>query len=64
MADSNLNIDQKFLDSLVCNTCGSKGARVERTTLQDIAEFCEYDIVEEEWEIVVCSNCGSQDVEE
>jgi|TARA_B110000211_G_C14054511_1_gene542710 DNA-directed RNA polymerase subunit RPC12/RpoP len=64
MPDTSLNISQKQLDSMVCNTCGSKGAVIEITTIFDWANIDEFNSMDDEWEIIVCPNCGSQDVEE
>ena len=49
---------------MVCNTCDFKGARIERTADFDWANITEWNYSDDEWEIIVCSKCGSQDVEE
>ena len=64
MPDNYLNISKEQLDSMVCNTCGFKGARIERTADFDWANITEWNYCDDEWEIIVCSKCGSQDVEE
>jgi|TARA_B110000046_G_scaffold178626_1_gene206698 Zn finger protein HypA/HybF involved in hydrogenase expression len=64
MPDTSLNISQKQLDSMSCHTCGSKGVRIEKTKDYKEADIDEFNWDDDEWDIIVCNKCGSQDVEE
>jgi DNA-directed RNA polymerase subunit RPC12/RpoP len=47
-----------------CHTCGSKGVRIEKTKDYKEADIDEFNWDDDEWDIIVCNKCGSQDVEE
>lgn len=63
MPDSSLNIPQSVLDNMYCNHCKNIGAIKIITTDPMEADINEYNQVDDEWEIVVCSKCGWQELE-
>jgi len=63
MSNNSLNISQDVLDEMYCNNCKSTGARIVITTDYSEADINEWNWEDDEWEIVVCSKCGWQELD-
>jgi len=63
MPDTSLNIPKSVLDNMYCNHCKNIGAIKIITTDPREADLDEYNQVDDEWEIVVCSKCGWQELD-